>query len=60
MCARRGIHFVDITHDSAPLRPGFWAVDNFHPSALGYQLVADAVVRRMPLPTLRPQTDGGK
>ena len=60
VCARRGIHFVDITHDSAPLRPGFWAVDNFHPSALGYQLVADAVVRRMPLPTLRPQTDGGK
>lgn len=48
LCARRGVTYVDITHDPAPLRPGFWSFDGFHPSAFGYRLVADAVVRRVP------------
>ena len=48
VCAATGADYIDLTHE--PLRADesdFWSSDHFHPSALGYSLIAHAAVEKM-------------
>lgn len=48
VCKQYGVTYIDLTHE--PLRAEtqeFWASDHFHPSGLGYTLIAEAVVPQL-------------
>ena len=45
LCEHEGIVFVDLTHAySITANPEFWGSDHFHPSAYGYQRIANMVL----------------
>jgi lysophospholipase L1-like esterase len=45
LCKTKGITFLDLTHTDLIDPRRFWASDGFHPSAEGYRIMADAVMR---------------
>ena len=45
VCDREGVEYVDLTHAYiVTANPEFWGSDHFHPSAYGYQRIADRVL----------------
>lgn len=57
VCTMADVTYVDLTHE--PLHADandFWASDHFHPSELGYRLIAQAIIKKMRGPLLATLT----
>lgn len=58
ICEKYGAIYVDLTHDQLHADSAdFWASDHFHPSALGYVLIAEATAGKLHKPLLKALVD---
>lgn len=46
--------FVDLWDDPATRSPDYWHIDRMHPSPTGHQHIADVVIEKLPLTSVRP------